>query len=73
MTEAPSHAHNVARQTFVEVGGVTQAAPAPRFSRSASGSPGSAPDVGEHTDNVLSELGFDLEQVAELRRVGAVQ
>jgi len=33
--EAPAHAHNVARQTFVEVGGVVQPAPAPRFSRTA--------------------------------------
>ena len=72
MTEAPNHAHNVARRTFVEVGGVTQPAPAPRFSRSASESPGSVPAVGEDTDSVLSELGYDPEQVVELRRVGAV-
>ncbi|MCA0244825.1 MAG: CoA transferase [Proteobacteria bacterium] len=33
MDEAPAHAHNVARRTFVEIDGVTQPAPAPRFSR----------------------------------------
>ena len=33
--EAPMHAHNVARNTFVEVGGLVQPAPAPRFSRTA--------------------------------------
>ena len=33
LSEAPKHPHNVARKTFVEVGGVTQPAPAPRFSR----------------------------------------
>ncbi len=33
--EAPQHPHNVARKTFVEVDGVTQPAPAPRFSRTA--------------------------------------
>lgn len=33
MAEAPEHPHNVARQTFVEVGGLKQPAPAPRFSR----------------------------------------
>jgi len=32
--EAPAHPHNVARGTFVEVDGVVQPAPAPRFSRS---------------------------------------
>ncbi len=31
--EAPQHAHNRARETFVETGGVVQPAPAPRFSR----------------------------------------
>ena len=31
--EAPQHHHNVARETFVEVAGVTQPAPSPRFSR----------------------------------------
>ena len=33
LTEAPSHPHNVARGSFVEVDGVVQPAPAPRFSR----------------------------------------
>jgi alpha-methylacyl-CoA racemase len=33
MDEAPRHAHNVARDTFIEIAGVTQPAPAPRFSR----------------------------------------
>jgi alpha-methylacyl-CoA racemase len=33
--EAPLHSHNVARQTFIEVDGVVQPAPAPRFSRTA--------------------------------------
>ncbi|WP_353178336.1 CaiB/BaiF CoA transferase family protein [Delftia acidovorans] len=32
--EAPQHAHNRARATFTEAGGVLQPAPAPRFSRS---------------------------------------
>ena len=37
--EAPAHAHNQARQTFVDVDGVQQPAPAPRFSRSGSTAP----------------------------------
>lgn len=37
MSEAPKHAHNVARKTFVDIGGVVQPAPAPRFSRSTTG------------------------------------
>ncbi len=37
--EAPRHAHNTARGTFVEVDGVTQPAPAPRFSRTSPDAP----------------------------------
>ena len=33
MSEAAEHPHNVERGTFIEVGGVKQPAPAPRFSR----------------------------------------
>ena len=36
LMEAPQHAHNKARSTFVDVDGVMQPAPAPRFSRTAS-------------------------------------
>jgi alpha-methylacyl-CoA racemase len=31
--EAPQHPHNQARETYIDVGGMTQPAPAPRFSR----------------------------------------
>jgi alpha-methylacyl-CoA racemase len=36
MAEAPKYPHNVARKIFVERHGVTQPAPAPRFSRTPS-------------------------------------
>ena len=36
MAEAPKHPHNAARKIFVERHGVTQPAPAPRFSRTPS-------------------------------------
>ncbi|MGD9944697.1 MAG: CaiB/BaiF CoA transferase family protein [Burkholderiaceae bacterium] len=39
LAEAPGHAHNTARQTFIDVGGVMQPAPAPRFSRSSCATP----------------------------------
>jgi len=38
-SEAPRHPHLIARRTFVEVGGVEQPAPAPRFSRTPPGRP----------------------------------
>ena len=38
--EAPAHPHNVARGTFIDVAGVVQPAPAPRFSRTPPSVPG---------------------------------
>jgi alpha-methylacyl-CoA racemase len=72
LTEAPAHPHNVARDAFVEVDGATQPAPAPRLSRTPGEVRSGAPGYGEHTDEVLTELGFDADAVAELRAAGAV-
>lgn len=63
MKEAVTHPHLRARGTFVEVDGLTQPAPAPRFGP-ASGTPsalpaGSIPKMGAHTREILSELGID--------------
>jgi len=57
LTEAASHPHLAARGTFVEVGGVVQPAPAPRFGRTLAGHPVAPPRVGEHTRQVLTEAG----------------
>jgi alpha-methylacyl-CoA racemase len=72
MAEAAVHPHNVARSTYVEVGGISQPAPAPRFDRTppAIQSPPGAP--GAHTDEILAECGVDDEGVAKLRASGAV-
>ncbi len=72
LDEAPRHPHNVARQTFVEHAGITQPAPAPRFSRSAPEIRSAAPQRGEHNDEVLQAWGFGSEEVAALRAAGAV-
>ena len=73
IADAPKHPHNVARSTLVEVAGVTQPAPAPRFSRTVPeiASPPSHP--GQHTDDVLALAGFDANDVARLRESGAVR
>jgi alpha-methylacyl-CoA racemase len=39
MDEAPLHAHNLSRNTFIEVNGIIQPAPAPRFSGTPAGQP----------------------------------
>jgi len=72
MAEAPDHPHNVARHTFVEVAGVVQPAPAPRFSRTPGRIERPPPHAGQHTDEIVAELGIDAAGVAELRRSGAI-
>jgi alpha-methylacyl-CoA racemase len=71
MSEAPLHAHAVARGAFVDVGGVVQPAAAPRFGRSVSSVPRPAPKVGEHSAEVLAEAGLSPEDIAALRAAGA--
>jgi alpha-methylacyl-CoA racemase len=70
--EAPSHPHNRSRGVFVEVEGVTQPAPAPRFSATPAGIRSGPSYPGRDTDGVLEALGFSREQTSMLRQVGAV-
>ncbi len=73
MSEARQHPHNVERGTFVEVAGIPQPAPAPRFSRTPGAIQRPPSHEGQHTDEVLAEwLGAAPERIAELRRSGAV-
>jgi alpha-methylacyl-CoA racemase len=57
LTEAADHPHLAARQTFVDVGGVVQPAPAPRFSRTVAPKPTPPPAVGADTVDVLRDWG----------------
>lgn len=70
--EAPRHPHNAARGTFTQVEGVTQPAPAPRFSATRSEIASGPPAVGQHTDLVLGELGCSAEQIESLREQGTI-
>lgn len=58
LDEAPAHPHNQARDAFVEVGGVVQPAPAPRFSHTPGAIQGPPPEVGAHTAAVFAEWGI---------------
>ncbi|TXS90196.1 CoA transferase [Parahaliea maris] len=69
--DAPSHPANVERQTYIEVDGITQPAPAPRFSRTPSEVRHGAHDLGQDTESVLSEMGFGEQEIAQLRESGA--
>jgi alpha-methylacyl-CoA racemase len=57
--EAPAHPHLAARGTYVEHAGVDQPAPAPRFSATPGAIRRPPPQPGEHTDEILRELGRD--------------
>ena len=72
MAEAPSHPHNVERQTFVEVEGVVQPAPAPRFSRTPGAIQGPVPDPGQHSAEILADWGWASDDIDKLRAAGAV-
>jgi alpha-methylacyl-CoA racemase len=72
MAEAPSHPHNIQRGTFVEVEGVVQPGPAPRFSRTPSKIQRPPAKPGEHTEEALREWGFSASELEKLRGVGAI-
>ncbi len=71
MTEAPLHPHNAARDTFIEAGGVTQPAPAPRYSETKTDAP-RMQSAETDSDAVLAGLGYGAARIAALREVGAV-
>jgi len=70
MHEAPHHPHLVERGTFVEHGGVTQPAPAPRFSDTPTHVARQPPEHGQHTAEVLAEFGFTASEIGALRVSG---
>ena len=71
--EAPDHPHNRHRGTFVEVDGVTQPAPSPRFSRTTPAVSHAARTPGEDTRSVLGEIGLDADAISALESSGVVQ
>lgn len=72
LQEAPTHPHNVARQSFVEIDGVTQPAPAPRFSRTPSSVQAPAAIAGEHSEAILNDWGFNGNEISALKQGGAI-
>jgi alpha-methylacyl-CoA racemase len=66
LDEAPKHPHNAARETFVEVAGVTQPAPAPRFSATPGRIQGPPPAIGAHTREALLDWGLSAADVDSL-------
>jgi alpha-methylacyl-CoA racemase len=71
--EAKEHPHAKARGTFIEIDGVVQPAPAPRFSRSAPDTPSPPPELGKGTFEALEQWGFSPEERDTLRVSGAAR
>jgi len=61
--EAPKHPHNQARDVFIEIDGVTQPAPAPRFSRTPAAVRKNASRDGEDSAAILEEWGFGADEI----------
>ena len=72
MSEALEHPQNVHRQSFVEVDGIPQPAPAPRFLGTPTRVQCPPAPVGEHTDEVLRDWGFSAAEIDALHHSGAV-
>jgi alpha-methylacyl-CoA racemase len=70
MSEARAHPHNVARQTFLDVDGAPQPAPAPRFDRTPSKVRRAPVAAGTDTDTALVEWGFAPDEIASLKHAG---
>jgi alpha-methylacyl-CoA racemase len=70
--EAPDHPHNAARGTFVDIDGIPQNAPAPRFSRTAAGTPTPARPAGADTHDVLAAAGYTEQERAGLAADGVI-
>lgn len=72
LTEAPEHPHNVARGTYVDVDGLVQPAPAPRFDRTPAAIRHGNRSLGSDTEEVLAEAGFDEAEIEALRTRGCL-
>lgn len=70
--EAAAHPHNAARQTYIDVDGMTQPAPAPRFSRTPSQVDFGSRPHGADTQDVLTDWGFSAAECDELKAAGGL-
>ncbi|KWT65703.1 MULTISPECIES: CaiB/BaiF CoA-transferase family protein [unclassified Variovorax] len=72
MEEAAAHPHNRARGTFVEVDGMVQPAPAPRFSRTPAALPAAGVEPGIDLHAALAGWGLELAEIDGLAAAGVV-
>ena len=73
LSEAPRHPHAVARGTFIEIEGVPQPAPQPRFSRTVPDTPGTVQPVGGGGRAALRAWGLGEDAIADLAAGGTIR
>lgn len=66
MTEATEHPHNISRGTYVEIDGIRQPAPAPRFSKTPSAIQSPPEATGLRNQQVLGDWGLSEKRIAQL-------
>ncbi len=72
LTEAAQHPHALARNAYVSIDGISQPAPAPRFSRTPAAIQSPPPETGQHTVEILQDWGFSEERISELGDAGVI-
>lgn len=72
LEEAPNHPHNRARETFIDLNGIVQPGPAPRFSSSERARPRPPRDAGADGEAILDELGYSAADIKRFRREGTL-
>lgn len=73
LEEAPVHPHNVTRRTFLDLEGVFQPAPAPRYSRMRLDRPDPPRPEGADGEAILEELGYSGEEIGRMRSEGVLR
>lgn len=71
-TQAPQHPAALARDSYIQLDGVVQPAPAPRFSRTPSTVAHGVRCAGADTEEVLVAMGFEDREISKLRAAGCV-
>lgn len=72
VSESIRHPHNLSRGVHIDVGGLTQPAPAPHFSRTVLSTPRPAAQPGTDSESVLRSVGMPDEEIAELLATGVI-
>jgi len=71
LADAPQHPHHQARQSFVEIDGIVQPAPVPRFSKTP-GQIQSPPAIGADHRQTLADWGFSANELDRLHADGLI-